>query len=212
MAAQQTEQRNVGDFTAVSLDGIGTLNVNFGETCGVSIKAEPNALPLITTEVENGTLTIHTKLITTKFYSLKTPPVYSVTMPALTTVTLAGAGRAIIGSGLGEDLFASMDGAGEIQLIEQTLNRLRMKIAGAGNIKASGTATIQDLQILGTGNFSGEHLQGDAISVNIAGAGRAKVNAERVLTIEIGGVGSVTYLGNPHVTQHVGGLGRVNRA
>lgn len=212
MAATQTETRTVGAFQSVSLDGIGTLNINHGAGHQVDVTAEPAALPLITTEVENGVLRIHTKLITTKFLSLKHPPVYTVTMPALTEVSLKGAGRALVGSSLGEDLLVIVDGAGEIRLNEQALNRCRMRIAGAGSIKGTGRATIQDVDIAGTGNFSGAEMEGEAVSVNISGAGRAKVHATRVLDITIGGVGSVSYLGEPQIRQNVGGLGRVSRA
>ncbi len=213
MAAVQSETRSVGEFTAVSLDGIGTLNVRYAELPTVTIEAEPDALELVTTDVENGSLRIGTTLKSNKVLSLKHPPVFTVGLPLLRELHLRSAGRAVVqGNGMGEDLLMTMDGAGEIRLEEAELKRLRARIAGAGSIRGSGTAEIQDIEISGTGNYSGSDLTGEAIAVIITGAGRAKVNATRLLDVTISGIGSVSYHGNPEVRQNVGGLGRVSRA
>ena len=52
----------------------------------------------------------------------------------------------------------------------------------------------------------------ESARVNIAGAGRAKVHATEDLAVEIGGVGLVSYVGEPNVQQNVAGLGRVKKA
>jgi hypothetical protein len=212
MASTETENRPVGEFHAISLDGVGTVNFTQDDATTLTVEAEPEALPLITTEVRDGTLHIQTKVRSVKAIHLKHPPVYSITSPNLDQVELRGAGRALIGRLKSDQLAVSVDGAGDVRLTNQTLGACRIKIAGAGNIKAAGIATTQQIDITGTGNFSGEQFVGETVKVNIAGAGRAKVHATEDLAVDIGGVGSVTYVGDPRIRPNVQGLGRVKKA
>jgi hypothetical protein len=212
MASTETENRPVGEFHAISLDGVGTVNFTQDDATTLSVEAEPEALPLITTEVRDGTLHIQTKLLSVKAIHLKHPPVYSITSPNLDQVDLRGAGRALIGRLKSDQLVVSVDGAGDVRLTNQTLGACRIKIAGAGNIRAAGIATTQEIDITGTGNFSGDQFAGETVKVNIAGAGRAKVHATEDLAVDIGGVGSVTYVGEPRLRPNVQGLGRVKKA
>ena len=212
MASTTTEERPVGEFHAISLDGIGTVNFTQDDATTLTVEAEPEALPLITTEVREGTLHIQTKLLTVKAFHFKHAPVYTVTSPALDQIDLRGAGRALIGRLKSDQLVVTVDGAGDVRLTNQTLGACRIKLAGAGNVKAAGIATTQEIDITGTGNFSGEQFVGETAKVSISGAGRAKVHATQDLAVEIGGVGSVTYVGDPRITPNVGGLGRVKRA
>lgn len=212
MAATTTESRPVDAFHAISLDGVGTVNFAQDDVTTLNIEAEPDALEMITTEVRDGTLHIQTKLLTTKIISFKHPPVYTITSPSLDALDIRGAGRASVGRLKSDQLAISVDGAADVQLTNQNLGACRIEIAGAGSVKAAGTATTQEVVILGTGNFSGETFVAQSARVNIAGAGRAKVHATEDLAVEIGGVGTVTYIGEPNVQQNVAGLGRVKKA
>ena len=212
MAATITQPRPVDGFDAISLDGVGTVEFVQQPEYGLTVECEPDAVDLITTTVTDGTLHINTKLISVKFISLKHPPVYKISAPDLRSIELRGAGRAIIGELKTDHLLVSVDGAGDIRLTNQSLGDCRVQISGAGNVKAAGTATVQDIEIRGTGNYSGEQLVGETGRVNIAGAGRAKVNISRELRVDIGGVGSVSYLGDPALQSNIHGLGRVKRA
>ena len=212
MASPITEERSVGEFHAISLDGVGTVNFVQDEATTLSVEAEPEALPMITTEVRDGTLHIQTKLLSMKSIHFKHPPAYTITSPNLSELDLRGAGRALIGRLKTDQLVVSVDGAGDVRLTNQTLGTCRIKIAGAGNIKAAGIATVQEIHITGTGNFSGDQFVGETAKVNIAGAGRAKVHATEDLAVEIGGVGSVSYVGAPRLRESVNGLGRVKKA
>lgn len=212
MATTTTESRDVGPFHAIALDGVGTVNFSQDDLTSVTVEAEPEALPLITTEVREGVLHIRTEWKTTRVIALKHPPVYTITSPKLDALELRGAGRAVVGRLKTEQLTIAVDGAGDVRLTNQTLGACRIAIAGAGNVKAAGTATIQEIEITGAGNFSGEAFVAQSARVDIAGAGRAKVHATEELAVEIGGVGSVSYVGEPNVRQKVAGLGRVKRA
>ena len=212
MAATITQTRQVEPFQAISLRGIGIVEFSQGPETSVEIQAEPDALDLITTTVTGTTLQIDTRLVSTKFIALKHPPVYRVSAPDLTAIDLNGAGRALTSDLKTDHLAVSVDGAGDVRLTNLVVQACRVEIAGAGNVSASGTATDLEVAITGTGNFSGGQLSGETGRVNIAGAGRAKVNIARELRVDIGGVGTVSYLGDPVLQSKIHGLGRVKKA
>ena len=153
MAATTTETRPVEDFHAISLDGVGTLNFAQDDVTTLTVEAEEDALPLISTEVEDGVLHIRTEWKTSKVISYKHPPVYTITSPTLDGLDLRGAGRAVLGRLKSDQLAINVDGAGDVRLTNHNLGACRIEIAGAGNVKAAGTAKTQDIVILGTGNF-----------------------------------------------------------
>jgi hypothetical protein len=212
MASTTTEERPIGEFQAISLDGVGVVEYTQDDATTLKIEAEPEAMALISTEVVDGVLRIQTQLLTVKAIHLKHPPVYTVTGPTLNALDLRGAGRAKIGRLKADQLVVTVDGVGDVRMTNQTLGTCRIKIAGAGHIQAAGIATVQEISITGTGSFSGDQFVGETAKVNIAGAGRAKVHATQDLAVDIGGVGSVTYVGDPRITPNVGGLGRVKKA
>ena len=132
MASTTTEERPIGEFQAISLDGVGVVEYVQDDATSLKIEAEPEAMALITTEVVDGTLRIQTKVLTVKAIHLKHPPVYTITGPILNALDLRGAGRARIGRLKADQLVVSVDGAGDVQLTNQTLGTCRIKIAGRG--------------------------------------------------------------------------------
>jgi len=211
MTAATNETRPLSLIHGIALNGIGTLRFTPGETPSLIVNAEPEALPLIKTDVIDGVLTINTKLMTTSAMSYKTGPVYTVTAPTLTELKLGGAARAFVDNLNARRLEVDLDGAGDVRLTSITLESLRVAIGGAGNVTAIGTCPELDVIIKGTGNFSGGDLRGETAQVRIPGAGRAKVNAGKKLIVEIGGLGMVSYIGNPELDRNVGGLGKVSK-
>jgi hypothetical protein len=85
-----TESREVSGFAKVELSGTGELTIKKTGTESLTISAEDNLLPRLTSEVSNGTLILGAKPNTS---ILPTKPItYSVTVKELT-------GRAVSGSG-----------------------------------------------------------------------------------------------------------------
>ena len=57
----RTETRDVSGFTTVDLSGSGDVVIEQGDTDSLSITAEDNVLPELSSEVSNGTLVLGTK-------------------------------------------------------------------------------------------------------------------------------------------------------
>jgi hypothetical protein len=180
----RTEQRTVPNFTAVHHAGIGDVTIRAGERLGVTVEADDNVLPLVTTEVRDGTLTINTRETIRK---AKIRVVVSV--PTVDRIRLAGAGN-LEGRGLrGRILTVDLNGAGNLTLHGE-VDRL--------------TATLR-----GAGNMTMRELRAGRAEVRISGAGHADIHAVQSLQAHISGAGSIRYAGNPEVQKRVTGAGRI---
>jgi hypothetical protein len=180
------ESRNVSGFDAVELRGVGNLSIEQTGSESLTVEAEKDVIPKLTTKVVNNRLiigpesnTIHT-----------TGPInYKLTLKDLRSLEVLGTAN-IESQGLSTD-------------------RLAVTISGAGNVRMDGKADQQEINILGSGTYQAEDLQSKEVKINVAGSGSAIVNVSEQLDVGISGVGSVEYIGHPAVKQDVSGAGRV---
>jgi hypothetical protein len=170
-----TESRPVSGFTKVELSGTGELTIEKTGTDSLTISAEDNILPRLSSEVSGGTLTLGTKpntsIVPTK------PITYSLTVKDLT--------------GLG------VSGSGSVRVSNLTTTSLSTKISGSGTITANGTVDDQDLEISGSGRYLADRLTSKTANVRISRSGTASVLVSDMLDVKISGSGSLTYSGNP---------------
>jgi len=129
----------------------------------------------------------------------------------LDTITAAGTVRLTAAVLKADDLRVTGAGGTVIRIDDLTARQLRMSGAGALRADVSGRVDGQDLNISGAGDFRGSKLVSQDATVNVAGAAKVVINAEKTLNATISGAGSVEYLGNPKVTERVSGAGRVKR-
>jgi hypothetical protein len=181
------ETREVGGFTKVELSGSGELTIEKTGTESLSVSAEDNLLPQLTSDVSGDTLTLGTKPNTS---ILPTKPItYSLTVKDLTGIAVSG--------------------SGSVQVSNLMTNSLRTKISGSGTITASGAVNDQDVDISGSGHYQAEQMTSKAVKAQISGSGTASVLASDLLDVKISGSGTLTYSGNPQVTQEISGSGKL---
>lgn len=182
-----TEDRTLdGEFTAIELDGTGSLIVSQGEQ-SLSVTADDNLLDLISTEVVDGTLVI--KNIESISPSSKIE--FNLSTPELSKV--------------------SIDGAGNCELKSFQAEKLTLSVDGAGNFKGTGTVDELDISIDGAGSAKLQELESKNATVEIDGAGSAKVFASESVNSSIDGVGSIKVYGNPpEKKKDVDGIGSVS--
>jgi putative autotransporter adhesin-like protein len=182
-----TESRAVSGFSKIDLSGGGELTIQKTGTESLSISAEDNLLPRLTSEVSNDTLILGTKPNTTILPQQQIT--YTVTVKDLTGVAVSGSGN--------------------IRVPDLTTTALSISISGSGTITVNGTVEDQDLEISGSGGYEAAQLTSKTVKADISGSGTANVMATNVLDVEISGSGTVTYSGNPQIEQEISGSGKL---
>ena len=129
-----TQSRQVSGFTSVELTGVGELSIDQTGTESLTVSAEDNLLPLLTSRVEADTLILgkkpNTRIVTSK------PITYTLTMKDITGLAVSGSGT--------------------INAPKLTTAALRIEISGSGVITTAGNADDQSLEISGSGRYLAE--------------------------------------------------------
>jgi len=182
-----TQSRQVSGFTSVELTGVGELSIDQTGTESLTVSAEDNLLPLLTSRVEADTLILgkkpNTRIVTSK------PITYTLTMKDITGLAVSGSGT--------------------INAPKLTTAALRIEISGSGVITTAGNVDDQSLEISGSGRYLADGLTSKTTTAEISGSGTANVVASNALDVKISGSGTLTYSGNPQVAQTVSGSGKL---
>jgi hypothetical protein len=203
-----SEDREVGDFSAVDLAGIGTVAVEFGNKTALRIEAEENLLPYLESKVEGDTLTLG---IREGVNVLPTQGIfYYLTVPDLEEITVSGLGNVDVPHLEGTTTAINVNGGGDINIEALQAKDLKVLISGLGDLTIDGGQVAdQNITITGGGNYHARELASEVANISITGLGSAAVWARDALNASITGGGSVRYVGHPQVTQNITGLGEV---
>jgi len=214
-STQQTGSGNVVNQTKsvkgvndVSLDGTGTLIIQQGNQESLIIQAEDNIIPHIQSNVNGKNLSLGYDTNTP--ISTKTVKYY-LTVKDLSSISISGAGKVETGGFKTQNLIISINGAGEGNMSNLNINKLTVNLSGADKMTMAGTATDQTITISGDGDYQAKDLKSQSTIITINGAGKGILNVSNVLKAIINGSGSISYLGNPQVSQQINGAGTIKQ-
>ncbi len=204
-----SEQRDVGDFDEITLSGVGRLHITQTGSESLTIEAEDNILPLLTSEVHGRRLVLGTE--PGSHFSPKKPIRFTLTVKDLSAVRLSGAGNIVIPALGTPSLQLEISGAGNMTVTGLAADSLEVTLSGAGSLTCAGEARDQETRISGAGSYHGEDLASMTARVVISGTGSAHVRVSEQLDARISGVGSIVYSGSPTVRKSVSGVGRISQ-
>lgn len=183
----RTQAREVSGFTTVDLRGTGHVVIEQGAADSLSITAESNLLPELSSRVSDGALILGAK----QGHNTRTTHdiTYRVTLRELHDLRLSGSGS-LTTTGI-------------------DARELTIEISGSGDITMSGAADSHTVDIAGSGNYDASGLHTDTATVRISGSGDATLGILGTLDATINGSGNIAYAGTPLVTQDVSGSGEL---
>jgi Putative auto-transporter adhesin, head GIN domain len=146
------------------------------------ITAEDNLLPLLESQVTDGTLSI------SAVNNTDINPTKSIDF-AIEVKSLEG---------------FNMTGVGSIEAKGIQGNRLTIGLTGAGDMSIEGAADSLDLNLEGVGNYDGEDFKTKQAKVHSEGVGSAVLNVSDRLDVSVSGIGAVEYIGSPKVQKSGG--------
>jgi hypothetical protein len=183
---QVTQTREIDPFDHIEAGGAIELVITTGKDTSLSISGESNILPLITTTVNQGELTIATK---GSYQSNKSIRVVVCTA-TLKGLSISGAGSVVAEIGDGDTLDLCFSGASSA-ILKGKVNELVLDVSGAGIIDA-------------TALFS------ESVRADVSGAASIKVHASDAARVSVSGAASVEVFGNPAARREkVSGAGSV---
>ena len=191
--AQRVKQtRSTGTFQAVKASGAADVVVKQGPQTSVVVEAPEEALPYITTTVQNGVLEIRREesmgqalrqLLSSKDNQIK---IY-VTAPQLTALTATGASDITGESELtAEALTIRASGASDV-VLKLNVQLLTVEASGASDVKLTGRADRQQVQVSGSSDYLASGLQGRQATVTASGSSDAYLAVSESITARSSG-------------------------
>ena len=199
-----SEDRGVSGFETVVLAGEGSLIVARGDF-GMTVETDENLLEYIETDTVGSELRITTRAGVD--IGPTVPPVYRVTLPALTGVELAGAGSIQTGAWEADTFTVGLSGVGDVAIELLTATTLNLNAQGVGAITVVGAVERQIIDIGGLAEYFGADLASTSAEIVCGGSGTAVLWVTGALDAEIAGTGSVSYYGDATATQQLSDAG-----
>jgi len=209
-ADTRQEVRKVSGFDAVSLAVPVDLVLTQGDSEGLTLEGDADALAQVETVVEDGTLRIRTPshMHHTNFNGkLKG----HVTLKSVRALDIAGAGTIRADSLHSTDLHLAISGAGDIDVGRLDAKNMDLSIAGSGDVRLAGKVDATSASITGAGALKAPKLEARRARVSIAGSGDVTLWAREKIDVSIAGSGDVRYYGDPAVSRSVMGSGSIKR-
>lgn len=200
----------VGNFQQIEVAGPYDVTVQTGSNPGVSARGGQSLLDRTTVEVQGDKLVIepaHHGLFNFSFGTHHKAE-FTVTVPQLSSATLAGAGDLNVNAVHGDHFDASLAGAGDLGIGSVDVKSLKVSMTGAGDAKVgSGKAEIAEYSAVGAGNIDARGVATKDAKITIAGSGDIHANASGAAVVSIMGSGDVDISGGAKcsVTKHGSG-------
>lgn len=185
----QTEDRPVGDFDSVHFRGSAQLLIDQTGTEALSVEAEDNILPHLTSEVSGRRLTLGVKPNVS--LQITRPIIFRLSVKELKEIGASGSGN--------------------IDAKNLSTDTLQIDQSGSFDMTLQGRAPRQAIDLSGSGSLNAGNLDGSEVTVDLSGSGDIVVVVSSRLNVRISGSGNVQYVGDPRVNQSISGSGSVRK-
>jgi len=183
----KTEKRSLASFDSIDANYVGSIQVRSQGQDSLEISGDDNIIPLITTDVKNGTLYIRP----TKGYNPQQKLQIIISTPDLKKFVF--------------------DGVGKANLSNVNNDRLEIVVNGVGDFSASGETKEADITLSGVGSLDAKNLHTVNAKVNSTGVGNVDIYVTGQLDAQASGVGKINYYGSPKiVNRQTEGIGKIN--
>ena len=203
------QERALGHFTGVELWLPAQVEVRMGTTESVTIEADENLLPLISTTIEDGALQLRATRRNIEFKTRTLKIV--VNAKEISELGIGGSGSISADTMRSPGMHMGIGGGGSIEVKQLQSDSVEAAIGGSGTVKVEGTTRKFSVSIGGSGDVQARGLKADDVSVSIGGSGSAILWPVSSLQTSIAGSGDVNYYGDPKTSSSVVGSGRIKR-
>jgi hypothetical protein len=193
-------------FERVDVGGEYDVVIRVGTTRSVVIEGDDNLLPLIRTEVRQGTLHIESEEDLRPRDEIR----IVIGIETLRGIHSGGSSDVAVRDVRSQSFDASVSGSSQLSANGE-FGELSASISGSGEIRMEGSAGVIDGEVSGSGELDLLEVRARSARVDVSGSGGATVNVSERLEASVSGSGDVRYAGRPSVNADVTGSGSVER-
>lgn len=201
----------VSSFDEMEIDGVFDIHLTQGDKESVRLSIDDNLLPYVQVSNDGGKLIVKWEKARNESDNNVHSNLY-ITLKDLTRLELHTVGKLQTTNTLRtKSLEMDLHHVGNSDM-ELDCGQLEINYSGVGNITLSGRAKTADIRCNGVGSLKAFGLAVDVLDLDNNGVVSVEVYAEKEISIESSGVGSVRYRGNATVKKmNASGIGKVKK-
>ncbi|HEY7472490.1 MAG TPA: head GIN domain-containing protein [Gemmatimonadota bacterium] len=201
-----SQNRSVPAFDRIDIGGEYEVVVRVGATRSVVLEGDDNLLPLVRTEVRNGTLHIESEQDLRPRDAIR----IEIAVETLNAVHSGGSSNVAVRDVRSSAFDVGVSGSSELTANGE-FGDLSASISGSGEIHMNGTAGAIDGDVSGSGELDLLEVRARSARIDVSGSGDVAVQVSDRLDASVSGSGDVRYRGQPRVDADVSGSGSVER-
>ena len=201
-----SQNRSVPAFDRINIGGEYEVLVRVGAGRSVVLEGDDNLLPLIRTEVRNGTLHIESDEDLDPRGEIR----IDIGVETLNAIHSGGSSDVAVRDVHSSAFDVGVSGSSEV-VANGEFGDLSASISGSGEIHMNGTADAIDGDVSGSGELDLLQVRARSARIDVSGSGDATVQVSDRLDASVSGSGDVRYRGQPSVDADVSGSGSVER-
>ena len=202
-----TENRTISGVDRVELAIPAKLEIKQGSAEDLTVTADDNVLPYLTTNVSNGKLIIRYQPQVQVRPSQ--PPQISLTVKDLKGVQVSSSGSMQVGSITADDFDLALSSSGSIDIQNLQAANITAELTSSGNITVRGEAKKLNLDVSSSGAFQAGDLKVQEAVITLSSSGGITVWVTENLRANISSSGNIYYYGNPTVHSTLTSSGKV---
>lgn len=202
----EKQKREIANFSKLYVSGAFTVCLTSDKNKAITLEGDENVLDLITTTVENGTLSIKTLNDQPIKASMGNRIKIKVPCTMLTDICLKGCGTITANKRVNAgSINLKVDGPGKID-IGVSADEIYTRLLGSGTIAIKGESKKLECRVVGSGNIKACDLEASEVTALISGSGNIHIKSNISLTGRIVGTGNIAFVGTPQKTdlKHLG--------
>lgn len=204
------QQRSLGAFDKLNVRVGMRVRITEGDAATAELEGESNILEHVQTDIRNGELTV----------MLKPNQSYNQTKGVTVTIHVPKLEQIAVSTGCAVEsdlpirantLTATVETGSRLSAPVDT-KILNLTVQQGSQARLRGTATEADIRLSGAGKLEAGQLTIDRATVRLNGASNASLHVTKTLSAVADGVSTVSYRGNPTVTeQQATGLSKIRK-
>ena len=208
------EHHDLAPFHTIRVGGVATVTLVQGDAEAIDVDYGRGVS--VNADVSNGRLTISAHDRRRWWARLlgerqSAPARITVRFRTLDAISLSGSVKLSVPKLETQELRIAAEGGSSLAIDDLRATSLHVSGAGALQAELAGQVDEEHVAISGAGSYRADRLRAADVVVSVSGVGNVVLRAERTLEASISGAGVIEYTGDPVVTEHVSGIGRVKR-
>lgn len=195
---------DLSGYDAIQIDGNLNVEISQGETYSFSVLGNENFTKNFNAQIDSNLLTISSEFQWKNIFGKGNSGTVYITTPVLNTLEINGLNNTVIKNFNTKQLSLKINGASKND-INITTEKLNLDVGGASDINLRGNADVVEMNLAGASNLSAEDFEVNNLTIDIAGAGTAKIWAKEKLKVDLAGAATLNYKGNPKIVSNISG-------